>query len=171
MEGVITAILIGAIIIAVAISQLGKRNEPDNTDDFANNDKGRTADEIRKDIIEEGFKDGLTPKEISTSLWFKTEEKVLDYIKKYDLEDELKELLNKRNKNPNLPKEIRKNELIQRIMSEKQEIKKHEEDFELAKETKDFDESKFNRDMIKYYKASLERENKELEELEKLLKK
>lgn len=137
------------------------------------NDDGydeRSDDEIRKDIIEDGLKEGLLPREIAKNLWFKTEEKVISYAERYGLEERLNEIISKRKKNPNLPKEMRRDNLIKQINEAKESITNEEEDFELAKETKDFEEAKSSKEMLKFYKEQLKHMNEELEELNKVLR-
>lgn len=129
----------------------------------------RSDDEIRKDIIEDGLKEGLLPGEIAENLWFKTEEKVISYVKRYGLEERLNEIKSKRKKNPNLPKEIQRDMLIQEIDDTKKSIKEEKENLELAKETNNFEEAKSSKDMLKFYREDLERMNKKLKVLNGVL--
>lgn len=169
MEGVVIAIIIGALIIAGAIRSSKEDNEPEYYDPYDSAYKEKTDDEIRKEIIESGLDNGQLPIEIAENLWFKTEENVLTYAKQYGLENKVDEIINKRRKNPNLPKEIERDMLIQEIRETEKSIKDEEEDFELAKTTNNYEEAKNSKDMLKFHREDLKNKNKELEELNKIL--
>ena len=163
MNGVIFAIFIGAIIIAAAINS----NNKDNSSDYESlgDYDSRSDDDIRKEIIEDGLKEGKNAKEISENAWFKTEERVLFYIDKYSLSDKYNKLMEERNNNPNLPTEIAINEVKERLVKEKKDLEEYKDNFDLAKETHNFEEAKSNKDMIKYAKDAIDRYEQELKAL------
>lgn len=169
MDGVVTAIIIGAVIIAVAISSL-KSDDNNNNDDYSYDDGGYSS---KKYDIEHGLKRGLNSKEIfeANKNNFKSEDEVDEYIEKLGLADEFKANAVLRAKNPNFLKELEINEVIQEIESTKKNIKEYEEDLALAKKTHNFDEAKSNRDLIKYQEKVLDYNNNKLKELKEELNK